>query len=142
MKLFVTILFLLIAGCVSYKSSPLNYSVVDKVELTGIEVSFLNQSKHSVCLLPEMWPNPRNGLVVNAGKRVYLEVEGNKYFMENVDGDYCPGCSTEVAPGVTVKTFIPYELFDLPKNLYEKPKTIKYTIQPIISKCERGGKRV
>ena len=60
------------------------------------------------------------------GRKYYLIIDNEKYYLQRQQ-DYCPrGCYDEVAPGGRLEATIPYSLFDMPSELFNRPKKLVF----------------
>jgi hypothetical protein len=134
MRIFFMICFVL-CGCATHKTEflPVDYKYSDNLQAKRLDLVWQNNYPYEVCLLREMWPD-KYGVVVSAFDSVALTVNNKKYFMELIDGDYCPKCITKVATGEKITVSIPYNLFHLPENLFNEPKRLEFS--PKTFKCK------
>jgi hypothetical protein len=109
------------------------YEFSDNINEKNIEIVFHNTYPHPVCLTPEMWPNA-SGRIDAAGDFVYLTIDGVRYPMKNFNTGYCPGCSTRVSVGETIRGVIPYKHFELPEKLHGDKKDIHFS--PVAEICQ------
>ena len=111
-------LVLIAGGCASTNAlREINFQQRDLPEVSAIEVSYQNKSRIRMCLLPEHWPNSA-GAIADAEDKAFLVVGDKRFPMKSFNSGSCiHGCRTEVLPGKTLVTRIPYELFELPIGL-------------------------
>jgi hypothetical protein len=119
---------LLVAGCASHKVTQINmpYEYIDNKVDHQLELTLTNNSSHTLCLTPEMWPNSK-GIVMLASERVFLTVGTNKFAMEEYDGGYCPKCATAIKPKEKISAKISYDLFNLPESLVNEKKQLEFS---------------
>lgn len=126
MRSFLIAAFLLITGCATKSTlAPINYRFVDNVEKQQIELTYRNESKRTLCLSPEQWPNSA-GKIDQGSDYVFLLVGDRRFPVEDFNTGYCPKCSTAVAPNQEITSFISYKDFNLPSDLANKPKQLEF----------------
>lgn len=115
---------ILICGCTS---SPhlfqVHYDFSDLVDQRKIEVSYTNNLRRTVCLLPEDWPN-QAGKINQASQDVFLVVDDQRLPLKDFNTGYCPDCPIRVAPGETTRAFIGYTDFAVPEALVDQKKEL------------------
>ena len=121
-------------GCSSTsRIIEVEYGFIDNVAERRVELTFRNSFDHTVCLLPESWPNSA-GKINQASEYVFLVINEQRYPIVDFNTGYCPGdCATRVASGGKVLAFIPYSDFDIPLSMIEMPKTLEFS--PIALRC-------
>lgn len=108
----------------------IGYRYEDKPQQKKILLYFQNTSKKAICFGPENWPE--NGILLNSGDEVSLEVDGQQYFL-SPENDFCPRCNKKVAPGGTVQDFLEYKSFGLKEESELSGKKLNFT--PIGYSC-------
>ncbi len=116
-----------IDGCATKSTlTPITYQFVDNPNAHQIELTYLNSTKKTYCLTPSQWPN-HAGKIDQGSDYVFLVVDGKKYPVEDFNAGYCPGgCPSYVKPGEKLSTFITYKDFNLPEELFDKPKQLEF----------------
>jgi hypothetical protein len=141
MKRLLTIVsFALLAslgGCVSGVTvREIAYEQIDLPDRGAIEIRYRNKTNANMCFLPESWPNSVGG-IADADKTAFLVVGSQRFAMRLFNAGYCiKGCSTLVKPGQDLVTRIPYEFFDLPRELTQQPKHLEFTARAYL--CDRN----
>jgi hypothetical protein len=92
------------------ETRAIDYRYEDRPQQKKIFVYFHNTSKKPICLGPGNWPE--NGILLNPGNEVSLEVDGQRYFL-GPENDFCPRCRKKVSPGEKVQDFFEYKSFNL-----------------------------
>ncbi len=116
----------LLAGCASNEALfDLDYQWKDEPRERYLLLTFNNNFDKTVCLLPEMWPNDQ-GKIDAADGSIYLEIEGNRYFLPNFNLGYCPGCVQEVKPSATVTARLNYSDFNIPFEVESRAKHLVF----------------
>jgi hypothetical protein len=114
----------------------IDYDYFDRPEKQRVEIRFRNPFPYEVCLDDDIWPN-ETGALNQAADWVFLVVDGKKFSIRNINTGYCPnGCSTRVPAGEEIVSFIPYTDFDLPEDLYEKPKKLIFVFPLTAYRCD------
>jgi hypothetical protein len=136
MKPFVALLTTFVLGCASSAAViPIQYGFADIPARAGIQLTYTNASKRMMCLMPEHWPN-QAGKINQAADYVSLIVDGVSYPIEDFNTGYCiGGCPTYVSPGETITGFISYRDFNLPVELFSRPKALEFS--PRAFACKR-----
>jgi hypothetical protein len=107
-------------------SFPIKYEHVDIPGGRRIDISYTNTLKQAVCLTPEQWPT--SGVMIDAFQApIALVIEGHRFQMALINGDYCPGCALLVQPGETVRASLSYDGFHIPDALVREPKQLEFT---------------
>lgn len=114
------------------QGKPAPYSVNDSPSEHRLYLTYRNESSQAYCFDGGNWP--ASGILINNGSRVFLDVAGARYYLKSED-DYCLGCNRTVAPGTSLKDFLPYESFGLPAELWSAEKRLTFT--PIAFPCAR-----
>lgn len=117
-----------LAGCATrVVSVPVHYRLVDHPDESRIELLYRNESRKTVCLSAEDWPNLA-GKLNQVSDRVFLVVAGERFPIENFNTGYCIGnqCARRVAPGEQISGSISYNDFSLPERLKNEPKTLDF----------------
>lgn len=135
MRFYPIFAALFLVSCISTSALiPVQYELIDDPGQARVELRYRNDSDHTMCLLPEHWPNAA-GKIHSASDTVFLIVGGQRFPIEEFNTGYCPqGCATRVAPGEEVIAFIPYSDFDLPESFRNKPKELQFS--PKAFRCE------
>jgi len=125
-KLCCALISLLGVGCVSSGGLfPIDYEFIDHPNERRVAIRYRNDSTHTVCLLPEFWPN-QAGKINQASREVFLVVGKERFAIEEFNTGYCPDCALRVGPGEEVVASIGYNLFGLPESLVEKEKYLEF----------------
>jgi len=134
MRNYPAMLFLLMTGCASSTvMTPIHYQFLDNPAERRIDLMYQNTSTHTMCLLPEHWPNS-GGKINQAGDRVQLVVDHQHFPLEDFNTGYCPqGYSLRVPSGEKVVAFILYSDFKLPDRLASEPKMLEFA--PLAYQC-------
>lgn len=134
MRNYLAMLLLLMTGCATRTvMTPIHYQFLDNPSERRIDLTYQNTSTHTMCLLPEHWPN-LGGKINQASDRVHLVVDHERFPLEDFNTGYCPqGCSLRVAPGEKVAAYIRYSDFKLPDRLASEPKALEFA--PLAYKC-------
>jgi hypothetical protein len=106
----------------------IKYQCVDVPSERRIEMRYQNEMGHTICLLPEFWPNAAGAIGTAPGTFV-LVVGQQRFPIESRNTGYCPGCAERVAPGETIRTSIPYGSFSLPASLTYEEKHIEFVVK-------------
>jgi len=122
--------FALTACATAAHSSFIEYGFFDQPEQQRLELRYRNETKQTMCLAPEHWPN-RAGKINQASDVVFLIVGSERFPIQDFNTGYCRGdeCSLRVAPGEEVAAFIPYADFKLPERLWREAKTLEFRPQ-------------
>jgi hypothetical protein len=112
-------------------SFKIEYRYEDSPQQKKILLYFRNASKEPVCFGPGNWPE--NGILLNPGGEVSLEVAGQRYFL-GPENDYCPRCNKKVSPGEEIQGFFNYNSFGLPKQVEPMEKKLNYS--PVGFNCQ------
>jgi hypothetical protein len=118
-----------LVGCVSAVAvREIVYEQKDLPEQGAIEIRYRNQSRTKMCVAPGAWPNPI-GAIADAEHEAFLIVGSQRFAMRPFNGGYCvKDCGAQVKPGEDLVTRIPYEFFDLPRDLFQQaPKHLDFT---------------
>src|SRR4051812_2310935 len=108
----------------------LEYQYEDVPQEKKILLHFRNTRKHAVCLGPENWP--QNGILLNSGNEVFVEVAGQRFFLD-IEQDFCPRCNKKVLAGEEIQGFFNYTSFELPKQV--EPMEKKLVFDPVGFSC-------
>ncbi len=112
---------------------PIQYRFTDHPAEHRIELSYRNDSRLTMCLLPEHWPNAA-GKINQASGTVFLIVGQKRFPIEDFNTGYCPGgCARRVAPGEAVFAFISYSDFSLPDEFVNAQKQFEFS--PAAFRC-------
>ena len=103
------------------KNFKIEYRYEDSPQQRRILLYFRNTTKHPVCFGPENWPE--NGILLNPGGEVSLEVAGQRYFL-GPENDFCPRCNKKVSPGEEIQDFFDYKSFDLKQEVEHSEKKL------------------
>jgi hypothetical protein len=136
--LILLISFFVTIGCQTTARYPnrgsenfkIEYNYEDSPEQKKILLYFRNVSKRAVCFGPEDWP--QNGILLNTGDEVSLEVNGRRYFL-GIEQDYCPRCNKKVSPGEEIQGFFYYKSFELKREDEQSEKKLFFS--PVGSSC-------
>lgn len=106
---------------------PVHYRLVDHPDERRIELLYRNESRKTVCLSAEQWPN-KAGKLDQVGDRAILVVAGERFPVESFNAGYCFGdqCARRVAPGEQITGSISYTDFALPERLKSEPKVFEF----------------
>ncbi len=138
MRIFIVFTMLAlsaISGCATKSNIQIlpSFSYSDEPEKSRLVVHYENKTSGRVCLLPEDWPNEL-GFIDQANERMFLVVSGTRYPIRYFNMGYCiGGCALVLKPGESSTRAIPYNHFDLPKDLEKLPKSLDF--DPRASKC-------
>lgn len=119
----------LFIGCATKIASvPISFQFVDHPDEGRVELLYRNESKRTVCISANNWPNLA-GKVNQMGDRVFLIAAGQRFPIEDFDTGYCIGekCAQRVRPGEQISASIPYTEFGLPESLTKEPKTLEFS---------------
>lgn len=108
----------------------IQYEVRDAPSEKRIYVSFRNYMKRPICLGAENWPS--NGILLNNGTEVSVMSGGNEYMLQ-AEQDYCPRCSTKIAPSAISSAYFKYESFKLPESESLSKKELSF--HPVGYQC-------
>jgi hypothetical protein len=94
--------------------APIQYEASDMPVARRAEITYVNWSRHTMCLLPENWPNSA-GKIDQGSDIVRLKVGSEVFKIADFDTGYCPqGCAVQVGRGESACPFFSYDDFDLP----------------------------
>lgn len=119
----------LLVGCATkVVSVPVHFRLVDHPDESRIELLYRNESKQTVCISADYWPNLA-GKLNQMSDRVFLVVGGERFPIEDFNTGYCIGetCARRVAPGEQISGSILYKDFGLPEHLKSEPKTLEFS---------------
>jgi hypothetical protein len=105
---------------------PIQYKYADIPGEGRIELSYYNNLGQGVCLYPNQWP-VKSGKMGTASDGIILIIGQQRFPVDRVNTGYCPGCSTYVAPGETLRASIPYDVFHLPAEMVNEEKQLEFT---------------
>jgi hypothetical protein len=118
--------FLLLGCAIGGASLAIPYGFSDVPARGGIQLTYRNATRRTVCLPPDQWPNSAGK--INQTRTVHLFIDGRRYPVAFFNTGYClGGCPTYVKPGQTVTAFIPYRDFNLPSDLAAKAKRLEFS---------------
>lgn len=130
MRTFVIAISLsFLVGCATrVVSVPIHFRLVDHPDESRIELFYRNNSKSTVCISADYWPN-QAGKLNQMSDRVFLVVSGERFPIEDFNTGYCIGetCARRVEPGEQISGSIPYNDFGLPERLRNEPKTLEFS---------------
>lgn len=106
------------------ETKAIDYRYEDRPQQKKIFVYFHNTSKKPICLGPGNWPE--NGILLNPGNEVSLEVDGQRYFL-GPENDFCPRCRKKVSPGEEVQDFFEYKSFGLKEEFDLSDKKLHFS---------------
>lgn len=106
------------------ESFKIDYRYEDSPQQRKILLYFRNTSRRSVCFGPENWP--QNGILLNPGDEVSLEVAGRRYFL-GPENDYCPRCNQKVLPGTEIQGFFDYQSFGFSSQIEGAEKKLSFS---------------
>ncbi|MEA3033368.1 MAG: hypothetical protein QOH86_1384 [Sphingomonadales bacterium] len=120
-----------VAGCARADAPPsFDYVSKDEPDRERVHLIFRNESHGALCLSPSEWPNP-GGTIHYGSTRLFLVVEGRRYPIRDFNTGSCiAGCRTRVARGTSLDGFVPYSEFDLPRELWSRPKSLEFSPRP------------
>jgi len=138
-RIFLVLILLVVTGCAKPKSPfpiyeatdptegrfPIKYVFIDIPAEQRIEINFHNASKLAVCIYPNQWPT-NTGRMQGEGPGMIIIVGKQRFTAEMTTPDYCPGCAYYVKPGENLRASIHYEVFHLPKALYNSKKRLEF----------------
>ena len=127
---FIVIGLALVACATTAHSSLIAYRFFDQPEQQRVELRYKNDTRQTMCLAPEHWPNHADK-INQASDIVFLLVAGQRFPIQDFNTGYCSGgeCSLRVAPGEEVAAFISYADFNLPQELWFEVKTLEFQSQ-------------
>ena len=127
MRLVVSFFLLLLVSCSAsqYRRVEVRPYVLDDKSIGQFVLVYTNRNDFQICLSPGMWPN-KSGRLDFAGERVEVVVGEERFQIKDFNTGYCPNCAIEVLPGETIRAFIKYEDFSLPKQYYLENKQLKF----------------
>jgi len=135
--LFLSFALVEVACASSGTLFPIEFGFQDIPEERRVAVTYSNTLEHTVCLLPEFWPN-QAGKINQASGLVFLVVGEERFDIENFNTGYCPtGCALRVGPGEVVRAFIEYQSFGLPESLVREEKRLEFAPKAFRCKPER-----
>lgn len=107
---------------------PIQYQFVDHPSQRRVELLYRNESKHTVCISADYWPN-RAGKLNQMSGRAFLVAGGERFPIDEFNTGYCIGetCARRVGPGEQISGSIPYTEFGLPERLKNQPKTLEFS---------------
>jgi hypothetical protein len=129
------ILALGLLGCVhSDVPLPFDVAVVDRPDLKAFEITLTSRATRAFCFTPEFWPNPA-GRLSAAAQVASVDVDGRTFATLRFNQGYCPGldCAVRVRPGQTISGRLSYATFDLPAELADEPKVLRFS--PLAVAC-------
>jgi hypothetical protein len=127
--LLLSLTFTSVVSCgVSTELFVAEYEYSDNVKEGRIDLVFKNDRSHTVCLLPEFWPN-RAGKFNQGSELVSLIIDGTEFAIEDFNTGYCPSCVIAVVPGEEVIASVKYADFDLRDQFYNREKTLVYELK-------------
>jgi len=110
---------------------PVHLVLVDRPRHAKVEVKFVNNTRETLCIAEGEWPTEK-GTLNYMGDRVALLVGNQRFPIRDFDTGYCDGrfdpCAYRIKPGATIKAFIPYREFNLPQQLWLRPKKMVYPL--------------
>lgn len=128
MRTIIVLCTALLFGCAA-KSDTRTFdiapSITDDWQLEAFMVSYRNTGKKTVCLAPDNWPNS-SGKMEQASSRVWFDIGGSRYTIEDFNTGFCPQCAVKVRVGEIVKSKIPYTEFYIPSSLYSSQKSLHF----------------
>lgn len=104
----------------------IEYVVVDRPDLERLEQRYRNRTSHDVCISQDQWPNAAGKLNL-MGDRVFLEIDGQRYFVEkfNTGSGFGDDGALHVKPGAEITGRLDYASFGVPASFRNTPKTLK-----------------
>lgn len=131
------LLITILSSCASIGDLfPVPFEWEDNYYIDEFHIIFRNNTRDSICLLPEHWPN-QAGVINQASGIVFVVINEERYPMRQINTGYCTGsvsdCGFQVLPGESISANIPYSMFDIPRNLYSSDKKLEY--QPLAFRC-------
>jgi hypothetical protein len=118
-------------------SSPsflIKYDFTDYPFEQRVEVSFSNKLGYAVCLSADQWPK-RGGVMDQSSEGMTLVVAQQRFSVNQMATELCPGCVHYVAPGEMLRASIPYDAFHLPEALFNEKKQLEFF--PRAFRCEK-----
>jgi hypothetical protein len=97
----------------------------DAPEEGRLYVTIRNDLRHAICLYPTNWPN-RAGIIEQATDRIWIEVEGRRFPMMDLDAGYCPDCRTKLRSKQSATAFVSYTDFNLPEAFNSHRKSLHF----------------
>lgn len=132
-KLVLPIAYVLTSCATPANLVKVDYGFLDSPSDQHIELSYRNKTPHTMCLLPEHWPN-QAGKINQGSDRMVLVAGAERFPVEDFNTGYCPeGCPLRVAPGAELLTSVSYAEFALPERLWGAAKTLEFA--PLAYAC-------
>jgi hypothetical protein len=132
-------LIAVVAGCATTSTMvPIQYEASDMPVIRRIEITYINKSRHTICLLPEQWPN--SGGKINQGADVVsLRVGSEVFRIVDFNTGYCPqGCTVQVDRAESARSFFSYDDFDLPERMTMDAKVLEF--RPLGFYCDHNSR--
>jgi hypothetical protein len=123
---------LFVAGCASRAESIyINYRMVDDPGNNRIEFHYKNETRTSICLTPDQWPNSA-GKINYGSDFLVLIVRNERFPVVDFNTGVCSGrCGERVSPGREIISYVSYADFRLPERFWHEPKTVEFRPQGI-----------
>lgn len=124
----------LVAACATTSTAVLkpSVSIRDAPEEARLYLTIRNDLHFPICLYSTNWPDGA-GVIEQAASRAWIEVEGQRFAMNDLDGGYCPGCRMKLDPRQSATAFVRYADFNLPEALGSHRKSLHF--QPEAQPC-------
>jgi hypothetical protein len=114
---------------------PIHWTIVDRPKKTRIEVAYVNSSQQTLCISDSNLPTP-SGAIASLGDQLALIVGSRRFQVRPNYTGHCVGdeCTVRVPHGASIKAFIRYSEFELPRRYWFRPKKLIYRINAWV--CE------
>lgn len=109
---------------------PIHWKSLDRPKQARIEVQFVNRSHQTLCISESDLPTPIGAIRSFSDERLVLVVGSRRFPVKPNYTGYCVGdeCAVRVSHGKSLRAFILYSEFGLPRRYWLRPKKLIYRI--------------